>query len=427
MPYPQGAVARMAAVVAAAVLWLAPTAVVAATLEVRPGDGTLAAALERAEAGDRLLLGAGRYRGPVVLERTVILEGEDGATVDGGGAGTVITVDAPDVVVRGLTIVNSGISLAEEHAGVFVTEAADRALIERNRLESNLIGVFLKGPEKAIVRANTIVGRQDLRMNERGNGVHLWNTPGSQVVGNDIRYGRDGIFVTTSRDNRFEANSFRNLRFAVHYMYTQASEVVGNLSEGNHVGYALMYSKRISAEDNVSRGDRDRGLLLNYVNESTIVGNQVFGSEKCVFIYNANKNLFQDNHFQNCEIGVHFTAGSERNIISGNAFIDNRTQVKYVGTRFLDWSAEGRGNYWSDNPAFDLDGDGIADRTYRPNDITDEILWAHPAAKLLLNSPAMQVLRYAQSQFPALHPGGVRDSAPLMHPPLARGDPGEKG
>ena len=103
--------------------------------------------------------------------------------------------------------------------------------------------------------------------------------------------------------------------------------------------------------------------------------------------------------------------------MSNNAFIDNQTQVKYVGTRSIDWSVKGRGNYWSDNPAFDLNGDGIADAAYRPNDLVDRVVWAYGAAKLLLNSPVVEVLRWAQSQFPALHPGGVVDSAPLMTPP----------
>ena len=31
--------------------------------------------------------------------------------------------------------------------------------------------------------------------------------------------------------------------------------------------------------------------------------------------------------------------------------------------------------------------------------------------------PALQVLRWTQSQFPALTPGGVVDTAPLMNPP----------
>src|SRR5690606_19115639 len=151
-------------------------------------------------------------------------------------------------------------------------------------------------------------------------------------------------------------------------------------------------------------------------------GDMRLGPEKCVFIYNANKNEFHDNLFEGCAIGIHFTAGSERNAMSGNAFIRNRNQVKYVGTRHLDWSEGGRGNYWSDNPAFDLDGDGIGDNPYRPNDLVDRVLWTSPQAKVLMNSPAVQVIRWAQTQFPALLPGGVIDSRPMMAPPQARGD-----
>lgn len=100
--------------------------------------------------------------------------------------------------------------------------------------------------------------------------------------------------------------------------------------------------------------------------------------------------------------------------------------MKYVGTRALDWSDKRRGNFWSDNPAFDLDNDGIADVAYRPNDLVDRVVWINPAAKLLLNSPAVSTLRWAQAQFPALHPGGVIDSAPLMTPPLAAAAPETK-
>ena len=51
----------------------------------------------------------------------------------------------------------------------------------------------------------------------------------------------------------------------------------------------------------------------------------------------------------------------------------------------------------------------------------DQVIWRAPAAKMLLNSPAMQVVRWAQSQFPAIHPGGVIDTAPLMAPPRSAG------
>ena len=407
----------MVAAGALALFILLPRAAGGATLTVEPGPGELARAIAAAAPGDRLNLRPGLHYGPVSIDRPLTLEGEAGAVIDGGGKGNVLTVSAPDVVIRGLTIRSSGESLETQDSGVFVDKAGDRALIESNRLEGNLIGIYLWGPDDAVARGNIIIGRTDLRVNERGNGVQLWNTPGSVVEDNDIRFGRDGVFVTTSSDNIFRNNSFRDLRFAIHYMYTNDSEISGNRSHGNHVGFALMFSHRLKVRGNLSDGDRDNGILLNYANESSLLGNEVRGGAgKCVFIYNSNKNSLTGNRFQGCDIGIHFTAGSERNEIAGNGFIANRTQVKYVGTRYIEWSSGERGNYWSDNTAFDLDGDGIADEPYRPNDMVDQIVWRHPQAKLLLSSPAVQILRWAQAEFPALHPGGVTDSAPLMSP-----------
>lgn len=390
----------------------------AATIEVEPGGGRLAAVLAAAKVGDRILLKTGVHAGPVVIARSLVLEGEPGAVVDGGGKGNVITITAAKVTVRGLIVRRSGASLNKMNAGIFLTETAHEALVEGNRLEGNLFGVYLLGPNNAMVRGNVIIGRRDLRENDRGNGVQLWRTPGSQVIGNDIRYGRDGIFTDTSRNNVFRGNRMRDLRFAVHYMYTNRSVVADNISANNAIGYAIMFSHRLRVTGNLSQNDREHGFLFNYANRSTIEGNVVTGGpEKCVFIYNANRNRYRGNVFSGCQIGIHFTAGSERNEISGNAFIGNRTQVKYVGTRSLDWSRNGRGNYWSDNTGFDLNGDGVADAAYRPNSMVDRIVWAHPSAKILLNSPAATMLRWAQSRFPALYPGGVVDSAPLMAPP----------
>jgi nitrous oxidase accessory protein len=340
----------------------------------------------------------------------------------------------------------SGSDLVAMDSGVLLHQTATGAVVEGNRIEGNLFGVYVHGAAGAMVRGNVITGRRGGQMSLHGNGVSVWNAPGARVEGNDIRFGRDGIFALASRQNGFIGNRFRDLRFAVHYMYTNDSEISGNASIGNHVGYAIMYSQRLQVRGNLSDGDREHGMLFNYANGSDISGNVVIGHPaapaeaaeaedrehaalvaaaeagspmpaKCVFIYNSNRNRFTGNRFEGCGIGVHFTAGSEGNAITGNAFIGNRTQMKYVGTRELDWSPRGRGNFWSDNPAFDLDRDGIADTAYRPNDIVDRVLWSAPRAKILLNSPAVQVLRWAQSQFPSILPGGVVDSHPLVAAP----------
>jgi nitrous oxidase accessory protein len=390
----------------------------AAAAEVRIAAGDpVQPRIEAALPGDVLRLGPGRHAGPLVIDRPLALLGEPGAVIVGPGEGSVVTVTADDVRIEGLEITGSGIDLPAMDSAILVRRTARRALVRGNRLVDNLFGVYLHGAAGSIVERNTIVGRADLRLAEAGNGVSIWNAPGAQVIDNDISLGRDGIFVKTSRDNTFARNTFTRLRFAIHYMYTQDSRIIGNQSRGNHVGWAIMFSSNLEIRDNVSDDDRDHGLMLNATNYSEVTGNVVRnGGEKCVFVYNAHQNRITDNWFERCPIGIHFTAGSAGNRMSGNAFVSNRTQVKYVGTRFIDWAHEGRGNYWSDNPAFDLDGDGISDRPYRPNGVMDDILWTLPAAKLLANSPAVGAIRWAQARFPAIHPGGIADSAPLMRP-----------
>lgn len=406
-----------------------PGAAIAATIHVEAGSGRLAEAAAAAAPGDTLALAGGRHQGPLLIDRPLSIIGDGTeAVVEGTGSGHVVTVRAPGVVIRGVTVTGSGLDLATQDSGIFLGKEATGARIENNRIADNLIGVYVWGARKAVVKGNRITGRTDLRMNERGNGVQIWNAPGAVVEDNEIRFGRDGIFVTTSRNNTFRNNSFRSLRFGVHYMYTNASRVTGNVSRGNHLGYAIMYSKNIEVAGNRSEGDRDRGILFNYANKVRVHGNVVTGGpKKCVFIYNSNKNAIHGNHFADCDIGVHFTGGSERNRIFGNAFVNNRTQVKYVGTRWVEWSHNGKGNYWSDLAAFDLNRDGIADSAYRPNDLTDQILWRYPAAKLLTNAPAVLLLKWAQGAFPALHPGGVVDSAPLMLPPTLDRAPSGSG
>ena len=384
--------------------------------QVNPGKGTLQTAIDSAQSGDTLLLTSGTYTGSIEVNKSLVLSGQKTSIIDGEGSSHVILINAPDVVIKDLSIQHSGNVLEDEDSGIFITDKGNRAVIENNHFEHNQIGVYLKGPQSAVVSNNVIIGSQFHRVNDRGNGVYLWNTPGSIIKNNIIRYGRDGIFVNGSRNNVFSGNHMSNLRFAIHYMYANDSEVSHNISVNNHIGFALMFSDRIIVKNNLSSGDDQRGLFFNFANYSVIEGNRVVGAEKCVFIYNANFNQINDNSFEDCLIGIHFTAGSEKNEIYSNSFINNRNQVKYVGTRYIEWSKNGRGNYWSDNAAFDIDDNGIADQIYKPNDLVDQIVWRHPLAMLLLNSPSVQVLKWAQSEFPGLHPGGITDSSPLMRP-----------
>ena len=394
-------------------LWAASSQ--AAVIPIGAG-ADLQAAIDQAQDGDTLRLAAGTYTGKIIINKPLTLEGSDkrDAIIQGDRTGRTISVMAPNVTIKHITVTKSGMSLPNMDAGIFLDKAADAAHIVENNILDNSVGVYLWGAPNALVERNTIIGNKELRENERGNGVTVWNAPNSKVIYNDISHGRDGIFSNASNFNTFSHNHFHDLRYGVHYMYTNDSQIEDNVVSNSKIGYAIMFSTNIKLRNNVSYNNIDQGIMLNYANDSIIDGNAVEKSPKCVYLYNANNNQFTNNHFEGCEMGIHFSGAAEGNVIRENAFVNNQTQIKYVGTRFMDWADGGKGNYWSDNSAFDLDGDGIADTAYKPNNITDQILWRAPSARLLMNSPAVSIVKWAQQEFPAILPGGMTDSRPLM-------------
>lgn len=392
----------------------------AADVRIPAGGNGLIEAVAAASPGDRLFLASGVHKGPVVIGKAITLEGETGAIIDNGGEGTVIKITGSGASVKGLIIRGSGKRGENFDSGIFVVRDTEGVTIQDNILEGNLFGIVLHGTKRAIARNNRIANRGDIWLNDRGNGIHIWNNTGTVVEGNTVTSGRDGIYIEISHDNVIRANHFEGLRFAIHYMYANNNEVSGNVSIRNHVGFALMYSKNLKVFRNVSVSDLQHGLMLHTTHKSEAYENFIYGTgEKCLFVYTAANNNIHDNRFEQCGVGVHFTGGSENNKFHGNSFIANEFQVKYTGLKVYEWSKDGRGNFWSDNPAFDLDGNGIADAAYRPNTLVDWVLWRYPLSKLLISSPAFQSLRFMQEQLPSLYPGGAVDSFPLMTP----GDP----
>lgn len=415
------------------VLLIGLTGPLSAAQLIASPDEPLQTLLDRAVPGAVISLPAGRYPGPVVIRQPLQLIGEPGAIIDGEGQGHAILVQAPDVVLQGLRIENWGRNLTEMDAGIFVAAAANGIRIQGNNLFGPGFGIWVDSTQDGRIQNNHIQGVAELRSQDRGNGVHLFNARRFKVLDNRIQDVRDGIYIGNSNQNLLRGNRLHDLRFGVHYMFSYDNRVEFNYSTRTRTGYALMQSKRLVVIGNRSERDQNYGILMNNITNSVLRGNQVdavqqggsdyndahiSGAEgKALFVYNSQFNEFTGNRFANSQIGIHLTAGSEDNRIVGNAFIGNYNQVKYVATRVQEWSHEGRGNYWSDYLGWDLNGDGLGDVPYEPNDAIDQLLWRHPAAKVLMHSPAIQTLRWVQRQFPVFRPQGVRDSYPLMLEP----------
>jgi nitrous oxidase accessory protein len=411
--------------------WL-PGGLLAADRTASPGE-PLQPLVERADDGDTLYLPAGRYPGRVVIDRTLTLKAEGEAVIDAGGEGDAVTLAAPGIVLDSLVIEDWGDDLTAMDSGILVQENATGSVIRDSRLEGPGFGIRLDAVSDVRVIGNTLRGDATLRSQDRGNGIHLFNVRDVLVEGNDIRRVRDGIYIDTSSDSVLRDNHLQDLRYGVHYMYAHDNRLEDNLTRDTRTGYALMQSKRLEVVGNRSEGDRNYGILMNNITDTLLSGNRVEGVRqrldaageglvsggegKALFVYNSQYNTFRGNRFAESDIGIHLTAGSEDNTVVGNAFVENRQQVMYVATRPQEWSEEGRGNYWSDYLGWDLNGDGRGDVPFEPNDAMDRLLWRYPAARLLMDSPAVLALRWVQRQFPVFRPQGVKDSAPLMTEP----------
>jgi len=428
-------------------LWLLiGTNAAAADWPLTPADD-LQQALDRAQPGDRLLLAAGSYRGNFVIPAGLSLISRSPgsaapARIDAGHHGHGLRIVGPLVRIQGLHIENWGADLTTLDAGIFVEKSATAVVISDNRFKGDGFGVWLDGAADARVSGNKIEGNTALRSADRGNGIHLSATTGALIEGNEVWHTRDGLYIESSNNNRLTGNYLHDLRYGVHYMYAYSNEVSYNHTQNTRTGYALMQSKHLTVSHNRSEDDRNYGILLNYITDSSITHNriegvrsgrsstyagasaEVAGAEgKALFIYNSLFNQISDNLLADSDIGIHLTAGAEDNRFSGNAFVGNKEQVKYVANRQQEWSYDGRGNYWSDYLGWDMNDDGIGDTRYQPNDGIDQLLWKYPAAKVLMNSPAVETLRWVQRQFPVLQPEGVADSHPLMHSPYLSSTP----
>jgi nitrous oxidase accessory protein len=399
----------------------------AAIIDVTPADN-LQTTLNNAQDGDELILAKGIYRGNFVVPRSVTLKGNGEAVIDANGKGHALLLTNSHITVDGLNIQNWGQDLTAQDSGIYSDKQASHIVLSNNHLQGSGFGIWLQKGQHIKVLGNTVVGNEALRSSDRGNGIQLSIVQNVQVKGNDVSGTRDGIYIISSQHNVIENNIMHNLRYGVHYMYSHSNKVMNNSAYHTRAGYALMSSRLLTVTGNRSDNSEDYGFLLNFITSSTISHNRitnvwtkpenkVLGRDgKGLFVYNSAYNTLSHNLVQTAEIGIHLTAGSENTKVFANSFINNPLQVKYVANREEEWSLDGVGNYWSNYLGWDLNNDARGDTPFEPNDGIDKLVWQYPEAKILLDSPAILMLRWVQDQFPVLKPAGVKDSFPLMQP-----------
>lgn len=398
----------------AAMLALAAGHAGAAEWTVQPGQ-SIQAAIDRAAPGDTVKVERGRYAENLRIAKPLTLQGIDRPTVSGKLAGNTITVSATDVTIEGLIVTDSGDDLGAKNAGISILPGAHRATVRRCDLAYTLFGIYIESVEDPHIEDNLITGKRDYLSSQRGNGIQLYNTKGARIIGNNISFVRDAIYVDVSHHAEFRRNRLHHSRYGTHYMNSYYNLWEGNDSYLNRGGLALMEVRDQIVRNNRAWGNSDHGIMLRTIQDSLVENNVVAGNARGFFIYDVEYTTLRDNLVVDNTVGVHLAAGSVRNQVERNDFIGNREQIKYVASRDELWGVKD-GNYWSNYLGWDRNGDGRGDIPYEANDLVDRLSWRHPMMKLLLASPAVQTLRLVARQFPLLRAPSVVDQRPRMTP-----------
>jgi len=100
---------------------------------------------------------------------------------------------------------------------------------------------------------------------------------------------------------------------------------------------------------------------------------------------------------------------------TGNAFIENTTQVALggTGTAQARWSLDGVGNHWSDYGGFDVAGDGTGDLAYTRSGRISQLVAEEPMLLALASGPAFRLLSAVEDSWAPGEPL-VRDDAPQI-------------
>ena len=407
----------LALLLSAGVAEMAPVA--PGGLEGRPAPAEtspLQSLIDAAPAGSTVTIPPGTYTGALVIDRPLRVVGAGRPRLLGAGNGSVVRIRAADVTVEGLDVDGLGRGdLGLDSSGVHV--AAPRAVVRDVRIERTLFGIYLREAHGARIERCVVRGLRDKDPGEKGSGIHVWNTEGFTLESNDLAGVRDGLYIQSSTRGVIRGNVARELRYGIHYMYSDDNLFEDNLFERCDAGGVLMHSRRITFRRNRflhNRGFSSVGLLFKSCDDSLAEDNLIADNARGLFVEGSYRDVFRRNVVAESDTAIvlYDSCGEVR--FEGNAFLANLTPLLLVGRR-TDTAFDG--NYWSGNDQPDLDGDGVSDAPYTLGTLFDHLRGNLTAADLLSQSPAAAALAAAERSFPVLQPVLVSDHRPLARPP----------
>lgn len=374
----------------------------------------LGSVVENLSEGTTLIIKPGIYKvDNLRITKSISIIGEGYPVIEGNNKDEVFTISANNVKIKGLVIKNAGVSFLHENAGIKLNEVSG-CTIENNILKNNFFGIYLSKSFNCVIRNNKIEAFNQSEASS-GNGIHLWYSKEITIEGNEIIGHRDGIYFEFVRHSLIINNiSRKNLRYGLHFMFSDSCTYVKNIFENNGAGVAVMYTRYVTMNENKfihNWGAASFGVLLKDLNDCLIEKNLFNKNTNGLYLEGCNRITVKENDFIENGWAIKLMANSMNNFFFDNNFIANSFDVMTNSRNSFNQFSR---NYWNRYSGYDLDKDGFGDVPYRPVNMFSVLVEKQIASMILIHSLFIELLNIAENIVPSLTPINLIDNKPRI-------------
>ena len=377
---------------------------------------SIKSAISLAREKDTILVLPGIYKeGNIIINKSIVLLGQQFPVLDGENKFEILTVSGKNIIIKGFHFLNSGISALNDFASIKIVDASN-ITIENNRVVNAYFGIHFSNSTFIAIRNNKITGSPTTEQNT-GNGIHLWKCTNALVENNFVSGHRDGIYFEFVTESAIKNNlSEKNIRYGLHFMFSNDDGYFSNTFRNNGAGVAVMYSKNVTMKENhfeLNWGPASYGILLKDIRDSRIEHNHFIKNSVGVLMEGSSRIFLLKNIFKENGWALKVQASCDDNVFTNNNFFGNSFDVATNGTMVLN---KFYSNYWDKYEGYDRNKDGIGDVPYHPVSMYSMIVEQNPNSLILLRSFIVSLLDKAEKAIPSLTPENLIDDKPMIKP-----------
>jgi nitrous oxidase accessory protein len=377
---------------------------------------SIKSAVDKAVAGDTILIDKGVYKeGQIILTKTIVMRGINYPVIDGENKYEILTIRANGVVVEGIVFRNSGRSSYMDIAALRIADSRF-VTVRNNRFEFAFFGIYSQHATSCTITGNKLSSDAKDEINS-ANGIHCWKSDSMKIEGNTITGHRDGIYFEFVTNSIIKGNiSYLNVRYGIHFMFSNNDTYVSNTFKNNGAGVAVMYSNHINMHQNLfadNWGSAAYGILLKDISDGTISGNTFRNNSVGVMMEGSSRLQIEKNTFSSNGWALKIQANCADNLLTLNNFTGNSFDIATNGDLVLSRFEK---NYWDKYDGYDLNRNGVGDVPYHPVSLYAMITERNPSSMMMYRSFMATLIDKIEKVMPVLTPVELKDNHPLMKP-----------